>query len=96
MTALIGPSAQIIVPKVAQPVEKHFPDYEVELIVIIGKPAKNVPEAQALDYILAYTCGNDVSHVAGTVIVGPLIVCAGIVPLPPNDYFTVGLFERFR
>lgn len=67
VTALIGPSAKIIVPKVAQPVEKHIPDYEVELTIVIGKSAKNVSEADALEYVLAYTCGNDVSHVPGTV-----------------------------
>ena len=59
-TALIGPSAPIIIPKVAQPPEKHLPDYEVELTVVIGKPAKNVKVEEALDYVLGYTAGNDV------------------------------------
>ena len=36
-------------------------DYECELAVIIGKPAKNVPREKALDYVLGYTCANDVS-----------------------------------
>ena len=36
-------------------------DYEVELGVVIGKVALNVPEAQALDYVLGYTVVNDVS-----------------------------------
>jgi len=36
-------------------------DYECELAVIIGKRAKNVPRAEALDYVLGYTCANDVS-----------------------------------
>jgi len=36
-------------------------DYEAELCVVIGKKAKNVTEAEAADYILGYTCGNDVS-----------------------------------
>ena len=36
-------------------------DYEVELAVIIGKEAKNVPEEKALDYVLGYTIANDVS-----------------------------------
>ncbi len=36
-------------------------DYECELAVVIGKPAKNVPRARALDYVLGYTCANDVS-----------------------------------
>ena len=36
-------------------------DYEAELCVVIGRTAKNVPEAAALDYVLGYMCGNDVS-----------------------------------
>jgi 2-keto-4-pentenoate hydratase/2-oxohepta-3-ene-1,7-dioic acid hydratase in catechol pathway len=52
----------IIVPKFAQPVEIHLPDYEAELTVVIGKAAKNVSEKDALDYVLAYTAGNDVSN----------------------------------
>ena len=36
-------------------------DYECELAVVIGKTCKNVPRERALDYVLGYTCGNDVS-----------------------------------
>ncbi|EXJ79165.1 hypothetical protein A1O3_08666 [Capronia epimyces CBS 606.96] len=36
-------------------------DYEGELCVIIGKDGKNIPEAEALDYVLGYAAGNDVS-----------------------------------
>ncbi|CAM1509219.1 Fc.00g029580.m01.CDS01 [Cosmosporella sp. VM-42] len=36
-------------------------DYEGELTVVIGKDAKNVSEEDALDYVLGYTAGNDVS-----------------------------------
>jgi 2-keto-4-pentenoate hydratase/2-oxohepta-3-ene-1,7-dioic acid hydratase in catechol pathway len=36
-------------------------DYECELAVVIGKPCKNVRREQALDYVLGYTCANDVS-----------------------------------
>jgi 2-keto-4-pentenoate hydratase/2-oxohepta-3-ene-1,7-dioic acid hydratase in catechol pathway len=36
-------------------------DYECELAVVIGKRCKNVTRAHALDYVLGYTCGNDVS-----------------------------------
>lgn len=36
-------------------------DYEVELAVIIGKPAKNVSEAEAPDHVFGYTVANDVS-----------------------------------
>jgi len=36
-------------------------DYECELAVVIGKACKNVSREQALDYVLGYTCANDVS-----------------------------------
>lgn len=36
-------------------------DYECELAVIIGRECKNVKRAAALDYVLGYTCANDVS-----------------------------------
>ncbi len=36
-------------------------DYECELAVVIGRRCKNVPKENALDYVLGYTCGNDVS-----------------------------------
>lgn len=36
-------------------------DYECELAVIIGKACKNVSRADALSYVLGYTCANDVS-----------------------------------
>jgi len=61
VTALIGPLATVIITKVAQPPKDHLPDYEVELVIVIGKAAKNVSEAQALDYVLGYTGANDVS-----------------------------------
>ena len=35
-------------------------DYECELAVVIGRPAKTCP-ASALDFVLGYTCANDVS-----------------------------------
>lgn len=36
-------------------------DYECELAVVIGWPCKNVPRVRALEYVLGYTCANDVS-----------------------------------
>jgi 2-keto-4-pentenoate hydratase/2-oxohepta-3-ene-1,7-dioic acid hydratase in catechol pathway len=36
-------------------------DYECELAVVIGKPCKNVSRDRALEYVLGYTCANDVS-----------------------------------
>jgi 2-keto-4-pentenoate hydratase/2-oxohepta-3-ene-1,7-dioic acid hydratase in catechol pathway len=39
----------------------HEVDYECELAVVIGKACKNVSRERALDYVLGYTCANDVS-----------------------------------
>ncbi len=36
-------------------------DYECELAVLIGRTGKNIPKARALEYVLGYTCANDVS-----------------------------------
>ncbi|MGI5962338.1 MAG: fumarylacetoacetate hydrolase family protein [Lawsonibacter sp.] len=36
-------------------------DYEAELVAVIGQPARNVAEADALNYVFGYTCGNDLS-----------------------------------
>lgn len=36
-------------------------DYEGELAVVIGKPGKDIPKARALEHVLGYTIGHDVS-----------------------------------
>src|SRR5690606_6224708 len=36
--------------------------YEAEMVIVIGKRAKNVPREQAMDYVFGVTCGNDVSE----------------------------------
>lgn len=36
-------------------------DYEAELAIVLSKTARNVSRADAFDYILGYTCANDVS-----------------------------------
>ena len=38
----------------------HY-DYEGELVIIIGKSGKNIPREKAMNHILGYTVGNDVS-----------------------------------
>lgn len=53
---LNNPNDPIIAPKISTQI-----DYEAELAVIIGKDAKNVTRDRALDYVLGYTCANDVS-----------------------------------
>ena len=56
-SSVIGPEENIILPEAA-PGEV---DYEAELTVVIGKRAKNVEIDEVDNYILGYTCGNDVS-----------------------------------
>jgi 2-keto-4-pentenoate hydratase/2-oxohepta-3-ene-1,7-dioic acid hydratase in catechol pathway len=55
-TAVIGPDDKIILPRGWKRI-----DYEGELGVVIGKKAKDVPEGEAKEYVLGYTCFNDVS-----------------------------------
>jgi 2-keto-4-pentenoate hydratase/2-oxohepta-3-ene-1,7-dioic acid hydratase in catechol pathway len=40
---------------------EHKTDFEVELAVVIGKPAKNVGVEHALDHVFGYTIGLDIS-----------------------------------
>jgi 2-keto-4-pentenoate hydratase/2-oxohepta-3-ene-1,7-dioic acid hydratase in catechol pathway len=60
ITSISGPTDDIPVAQIAQ--EGEGLDYECELVIVIGKEANDVPESQALDYILGYAVGNDVSH----------------------------------
>ncbi|KIK53291.1 hypothetical protein GYMLUDRAFT_207500 [Collybiopsis luxurians FD-317 M1] len=96
-SSLIGPEGTVIIPTAAQPVQEHIPDYEVEFTIVIGKPAKDVKEEDALDYVLAYTGANDVSFRKHQMIVsqwcfskgfdntnplGPCLVSASVIPDP--------------
>ena len=51
---------EIIIPKAAID-EKVKIQPEAELAVVIGKECKGATQANALDFVFAYTCGNDVS-----------------------------------
>ncbi len=53
---LIGPDQTIPWPEYSETI-----DYEIELAVVIGKKAKCVDTAEALDYVAGYTICNDVS-----------------------------------
>ncbi|MCF8529498.1 MAG: fumarylacetoacetate hydrolase family protein [Aquiluna sp.] len=55
-SAIIGIGEEIVLPSQSQQVE-----LEVELVVVIGKTAKNVSKEAANDYIFGYTVGNDVT-----------------------------------
>ena len=56
-SAIIGPNDDVIIPKNAVK-----PDWEVELAVVIGKEARYVDEADAMDYVAGYCVCNDVSE----------------------------------
>jgi 2-keto-4-pentenoate hydratase/2-oxohepta-3-ene-1,7-dioic acid hydratase in catechol pathway len=58
LNTLQHPGDPILIPTHAA---SHEVDYECELAVVIGKPCRNVTRGQALDYVLGYTCANDVS-----------------------------------
>ena len=60
ITALASGTADIPVCKLAQMSPEI--DYECELVIIIGKQGKDIPEELAMEYVLGYCVGNDVSH----------------------------------
>lgn len=55
-SSLIGMGDAIEYPSLSKQV-----DYEAEMAFVIGKTAKSVPISKALNYVLGYTCFNDVT-----------------------------------
>lgn len=103
LNALSGPDAPIPLPVVIGDYSwapEARTDYEGELVVIIGKPGKHIPESQALNHVFGYSCGNDVSQrnlqnsdrsgwfrgksFDGFAPVGPVVLPAGMLPDPGN------------
>ena len=56
-SAVVGPDDTVLIPRNSTAV-----DYEVELGVVIGTPAKYVTEAEALTHVAGYCIVNDVSE----------------------------------
>jgi 2-keto-4-pentenoate hydratase/2-oxohepta-3-ene-1,7-dioic acid hydratase in catechol pathway len=61
-------------------------DYEVELVVVMGRKARDVPEADALSYVFGYANGNDFSardlmRATSQLMLGK--TCDGFAPLGP-------------
>lgn len=56
-SAVCGPNDQLIIPRGSKKT-----DWEVELGVVIGKPAKYINESQALEHVAGYCVINDVSE----------------------------------
>jgi 2-keto-4-pentenoate hydratase/2-oxohepta-3-ene-1,7-dioic acid hydratase in catechol pathway len=55
-TSVVGPEDDVIYPRMSRRV-----DYEAELAVVIGRPARQVREEAFRDYVLGYTCINDIT-----------------------------------
>ncbi len=89
-SSLIGHGAPILRPAVSEQL-----DYEGELVAVIGREAKDVPAAEALDYIAGYSIFNDATirdyqrrtpqwtagkNFDGTGAFGPVFVTADELP----------------
>jgi 2-keto-4-pentenoate hydratase/2-oxohepta-3-ene-1,7-dioic acid hydratase in catechol pathway len=55
-TALIGHEAPVVLPPVS-----HKVDYEAELVLVVGKAGRFIPEAEAMGHLAGYMVGHDVS-----------------------------------
>ncbi len=101
-SAMSGPNDPIIIPRGSQKT-----DWELELGVVIGKPAKYVDEGDALDHVAGYCVINDVSERAFQIEMegqwckgkgcdsfgptGPYLVTADEVPDPQNLHMWLDL-----
>ncbi|WP_428547592.1 fumarylacetoacetate hydrolase family protein [Profundibacter sp.] len=101
-SAICGPNDPTIIPRGSQKT-----DWEVELGVVIGKPAKYVDEGDALDHVAGYCVINDVSERAFQIEMegqwckgkgcdsfgptGPYLVTADQVPDPQNLHMWLDL-----
>ncbi|MCM2400640.1 fumarylacetoacetate hydrolase family protein [Rhizobium sp. S153] len=56
-SAIVGPNDDVLIPRGSEKT-----DWEVELGVVIGKTAKYVSEAEAMDYVAGYCVSHDVSE----------------------------------
>ncbi|CAI7650371.1 unnamed protein product [Penicillium palitans] len=85
--------APTVLPKITQ--QDNTGDYESEMVIVIGRDAKDVSESEALDYVLGYTAANDVSSRTsqmnqsqwsfskgfdGACPIGPVLASAALVP----------------
>jgi 2-keto-4-pentenoate hydratase/2-oxohepta-3-ene-1,7-dioic acid hydratase in catechol pathway len=55
-TSVVGPGDPIVLPR-----NSNHVDHEAELGIVIGRLCREVPRERALDVVLGYTCGNDVT-----------------------------------
>lgn len=55
-SAIHSPGGAISLPSISEKV-----DFEAELVVVIGRTGKNIPQQSAMDHVFGYCCGNDIS-----------------------------------
>lgn len=55
-SSVTGPGSPIVLPGDSDQI-----DWEVELAIVVGSPARGVPESKAVDVIAGYTVSNDIS-----------------------------------
>jgi 2-keto-4-pentenoate hydratase/2-oxohepta-3-ene-1,7-dioic acid hydratase in catechol pathway len=55
-TSVVGPGDPVVLPRNSSRV-----DHEAELAVVVGRLCREVPRERALEVVLGYTCGNDVT-----------------------------------
>jgi len=53
-SCLVGPRAAVVL-------SSAYVDWEVELVVVVGRRGRRIPAARALDHVAGYTIGQDVS-----------------------------------
>lgn len=56
-TSIVGPDARIV-----RPQDSRNLHYEGEMVIVMGREASNVSEADATDYVFGVTAGNDISE----------------------------------
>ena len=55
-STIIAPDENVVLPTISKCV-----DFEAELVVVIGKPGRNIQRDNAMEHVFGYTCGNDIS-----------------------------------
>lgn len=94
---VIGPNQPVVHPG---PELTQKLDYEVELVIVIGKGGRDIPASRAMEHVAGYTVGNDISArdlqierggqwVKGKALdtfapLGPVLVTADEIPDPHN------------
>jgi 2-keto-4-pentenoate hydratase/2-oxohepta-3-ene-1,7-dioic acid hydratase in catechol pathway len=101
-SSLVGPSQGIVIP----PQAKRL-DYEVELAVVIGRTARNIPSSDALTYVAGYCIGLDMT-VRGVAdrsfrksgdsftVLGPWLVTADEIPNPADLLLSLEVNSELR